>query len=50
METKPEWTLSDPLLQQEAVQMTASCVTASEEDALAEQIKTQWDIESYTSR
>ena len=35
---------------QKAVQMTASCVTASEDDALAEQIKTWWDIESYASR
>ena len=30
--------------------MTASCVTASEDDALAEQLKTWWDIESYASR
>ena len=30
--------------------MTASCVTASEDDALAEQIKTCWDKESYASR
>ena len=30
--------------------MTASCVTASEDDVLAEQIKTWWDIESYASR
>ena len=30
--------------------MTASCVTASEGDALAEQIKTWWGIESYASR
>ena len=30
--------------------MTVSCVTASEDDALAEQIKTWWDIESYASR
>ena len=30
--------------------MTASCVTASEDDALAEQIKTWWDIEPYASR
>ena len=30
--------------------MTASCVTASENDVLAEQIKTWWDIESYASR
>ena len=50
VKTKLEWTLCGPLPQQEAVQMTASRVTASEEDVLAEQIKTWWDIESYASR
>ena len=45
-----KWTLCGPLPQQEAVQVTASCVTASEDDALAEQIKTWWDIESYAYR
>ena len=30
--------------------MTASCVTGSEDDELAEQIKTWWDIEYYASR
>ena len=33
------WTLCGPLSQQEAVQMTTSCVTASEVDPLAERIK-----------
>ena len=42
--------LCGPLPQQEAVQMNASCVTASENDALAEQVTTWWDIESYASR
>ena len=50
VKTKLGWTLCGPLPQQKAVQMTASCVTASEDDALAEQIKTWWDIESYASR
>ena len=50
VKTKLGWTLCGPLPQQEAVQMTASCVTASEDDALAEQIKTWWDIESNASR
>ena len=50
MKTKLGWTLAGPLPQQKAVQMTASCVTASEDDALAEQIKTWWDIDSYASR
>ena len=50
VKTKLGWTLCGPLPQQKAVQMTASCVTASEVDALAEQIKTWWDIESYASR
>ena len=48
--TKLGWTLCGPLPQQEATQMTVSCVTASEDDALAEQIKTLWDIESCASR
>ena len=47
VKTKLGWTLCGPLPQQK---MTASCVTASEDDALAEQIKTWWDIESYASR
>ena len=47
---KLAWTLCGPFPQQRAVQMTASCVTASEDDALGEQIKTWWDIESYASR
>ena len=50
VKTKLGWTLCGPLPQQKAVQMTASCVTASEDDVLAEQIKTWWDIESYASR
>ena len=50
VKTKLGWTLCGQLPQQEAVQMTASCVSASEDDALAEQIKTWWDIESYASR
>ena len=50
VKTKLGWTLCGPLPQQEAVQMTASCVTASEDGAMAEQIKTWWDIESYASR
>ena len=50
VKTKLGWTLCGPLPQQTAVQMTASCVTASEDDVLAEQIKTWWDIESYASR
>ena len=50
VKTKLGWTLCGPLPQQRAVQMTASCVTASEDDVLAEQIKTWWDIESYASR
>ena len=50
MKTKLGWTLCGPLPQQESVQMAASCVTTSEDDALAEQIKTWWDIESYASR
>ena len=50
VKTKLGWTLCGPPPQQEAVQMTASCVTASEDVALAEQIKTWWDIESYASR
>ena len=50
VKTKLGWTLCGPLPQQKAVQMTASCVAASEDDALAEQIKTWWDIESYASR
>ena len=49
VKTKLGWTLCGPLLQQEAVQMTACCVTAPEDEALAEQIKTWWDIESYAS-
>ena len=40
VKTKLGWTLCGPRPQQEAVQMTASCVTASEDDAQAEQIKT----------
>ena len=44
------WTLCGPLPQQKAVQETASCVTASENDALTEQIKTWWDIWSYAER
>ena len=50
VKTKLGWSLCGPLLQQEAVQMTASCVTASEDDVLAEQTETWWDIESYASR
>ena len=50
VKTKLGWTLCGPLPQQKAVQMTVSCVTASEDDALAEQIKTWWDRESYASR
>ena len=50
MKTKLGRTLCGPLPQQKAVQMTASCVTASEDDLLAEQIKTWWNIESYASR
>ena len=50
VKTKLGWTLCGQLPQQEAVQMTASCVSTSEDDALAEQIKTWWDIESYASR
>ena len=50
VKTKLGWTLCGPLPQQKAVQMTASCLTASEDDALAEQIKTWWDKESYASR
>ena len=50
VKTKHGWKHSGPLPQQEAVQMTVSCVTASEDDALAEQIKTWWGIESYASR
>ena len=50
VKSKLGWTLCRPLPQQEAVQMTASCVTASEDGALAEQIKTCWDIESFASR
>ena len=50
VKTKLGWTLCGPLPQKKAVQMTASCVTASEDDALAEQIKLWWDIESYASR
>ena len=46
VKTKLGWTLCGPLQQQKAVQMTASCVTASEDDVLAEQIKTWWDIEN----
>ena len=30
--------------------MAATCAMASEDDALAEQIETWWDIESYASR
>ena len=45
VKTKLGWTLCGPLPPQEAVQMTASCVTASEDDVLAEQIKSWWDIE-----
>ena len=40
VKTKLGWTLCGPLPQKEAVQMTASCVTASDDDYLAEQIKT----------
>ena len=50
VKTKLGWTLCGPLPQQESVQKTASCVTASEDDALAEEIKTWWVIESYASR
>ena len=50
VKTKLGWTLCGPLPQQRAVQMTASCVTAAEDDVLAEQIKTWWDIESYAFR
>ena len=50
VKTKLVWTLCGPFPQQEAVQMTAFSVTASEDDVLAEQIKTWWDIESYASR
>ena len=50
VKTKLGWTLCGPLPQQEAVQMTASCVTASEDDTLAEQIRTWWDIEFFASR
>ena len=50
MKTKLGWILCGQLPPQEAVQMTASCLTAPEGDVLAEQIKTWWDIESYASR
>ena len=50
VKTKLGWTSCGPLPQQKAVQMTASGVTASEDDALAEQINTWWNIESYASR
>ena len=50
MKTKLGWTLCETLPQRKAVQMTASCVTAFEDDVLAEKIKTWWDIESYESR
>ena len=43
VKTKLGWTLCGPLPRQKAVQMT-------EDDLLAEQIKTWWDIESYASR
>ena len=45
---KLEWTFCGRLPQHVAVQITASCVTACEDDALAERIKT-WDIESYVT-
>ena len=50
MKTKLGWILCGRLPHQEAVQITASCSLAYEDDALAEQIKTWWDIESYASR
>ena len=50
VKTKLGWALCGTLPQQEALQMTASCVRASEDDALVEQLKTWWDIESYASR
>ena len=49
VKTKLGWTLCGPLPHQEAVKMTTSGVTASEDDAVAEQIKSWWDIESYAS-
>ena len=50
VKTKLGRTLCGPLPQQKAVQMTPSCVTASGDDALAEQVKSWWDIESFASR
>ena len=50
VQTKLGWTLCGPLPQQKAVQMTASFVTASEDDDVSKQNKTWWDIESYASR
>ena len=44
VKTKLGWTLCLPHPQQEAVQVTASCVTASKIDGLAEHIKFWWDI------
>ena len=49
-ETKLGWTLCGPLPQQEAVQVTASCVTASADNDLTDQCKNWWYIQSYASR
>ena len=50
MKTKLGWTLCEPLPQQEAVQIAASCEAAYEKAGLAKQKKTWWDIESYAPR
>ena len=50
VKTKLGWALCGPLPQQEGMQMTASCVKTSEAGALAEHIKTWWDIEMYAFR
>ncbi len=49
MKTQLGWALSGPLPQQEATQLSTSCMLSNEGDQLAEQVCAWWDIESYAS-